>query len=77
MALVKSRVKPLLDVLQDELFRLGAELATPAGKKTSTTLIAGKDIERLEKEIDAFEAELAPLKTFILPGGSALPLNCT
>jgi cob(I)alamin adenosyltransferase len=34
-------------------------------------LLADHDVERLERIIDAFDQELAPLKTFILPGGSA------
>lgn len=65
--------KPLLGKLvriQGELFQLGAELATPTGKKTSTALVSDREIVALENEIDAMEAELAPLKTFILPGGT-------
>ncbi len=55
--------------IQGELFQLGAELATPAGKKTGIRLIQNLEIERLEQEIDAMERELTPLKSFILPGG--------
>ena len=61
--------KRLLRV-QGELFQLGAELATPIGKKVSTQLIVQKNIQTLEQEIDEMEAKLSPLKTFILPGGS-------
>ncbi len=58
--------------LQDELFRLGSELATPEGvmPPPHLALIAIVDSERMEREIDALELELAPLKSFILPGGS-------
>jgi cob(I)alamin adenosyltransferase len=56
--------------LQGELFQLGAELATPRGKNTSTALITAKHIHQLEAEIDHMQALLPPLKTFILPGGS-------
>ncbi len=56
--------------VQAELFQLGAELATPKGKKVSTKLIENREIEVLEKEIDEMEAKLPPLQTFILPGGS-------
>ncbi|MGZ3699981.1 MAG: cob(I)yrinic acid a,c-diamide adenosyltransferase [Bdellovibrionota bacterium] len=58
--------------VQGELFQLGAELATPRGKSTTTRLIELPEVERLENEIDAMEASLEPLKTFILPGGSRL-----
>jgi cob(I)alamin adenosyltransferase len=56
--------------VQGELFQLGAELATPHGKKVPTQLLATSHIERLEQEIDEMEAALAPLKNFILPGGA-------
>lgn len=56
--------------IQNELFQLGAELATPPGKAVSMRLIESADILRLEGEIDAMESNLKPLKTFILPGGS-------
>ncbi len=57
--------------VQAELFQLGAELATPRGKGVPSGLIDEPQIELLEREIDAMEASLPPLKTFILPGGSA------
>lgn len=56
--------------IQGELFQLGAELATPAGKSSGIHLIHEPQVIQLEHEIDAMEAELSPLKTFILPGGS-------
>lgn len=56
--------------LQNELFQLGAELATPRGKDPGIQLIGEHETHHLEKEIDRMEAELEPLKTFILPGGS-------
>lgn len=65
----KTVVKSLRQV-QNELFQLGAELATPPGKKVSTQLIHESQIERLEKEIDQMESKMEPLKQFILPGGS-------
>ena len=58
--------------VQAELFQLGAEMATPRGKSPGISLIAEEEINRLESEIDAFETELAPLKTFVLPGGTLL-----
>lgn len=56
--------------VQGELFQLGSELATPPGKKLGSPLVSQEDVHRLESEIDEMEAELEPLKTFILPGGS-------
>jgi cob(I)alamin adenosyltransferase len=59
--------------VQVDLFTLGAELACVPGKeaKLSLPLIAEVDIQRLEESIDAGEAKLPALQTFILPGGSA------
>jgi len=65
-----SRVRPVLARAQNELFQLGAELATPPGKQVTTRLIEAADIDGLETEIDAMEAKLEPLKSFILPGGT-------
>lgn len=58
--------------VQGELFQLGAELATPRGKTVSTDLIGESHVQQMEKEIDEMEKGLAPLKSFILPGGSPL-----
>jgi cob(I)alamin adenosyltransferase len=65
-------LKAQLIQVQAELFQVGAELATPRGKSPGIALVSEEEILRLEREIDAFEAELSPLKTFILPGGSLL-----
>lgn len=58
-----------LQLIQEELFQLGAELATPASKKNLSDLIETGSVTRLEKGIDEFEESLQPLKNFILPGG--------
>lgn len=65
-----AKVRSRLLRTQGELFQLGAELATPPNKKVSTQLIADKEIQALENEIDEMEKTLPPLKSFILPGGS-------
>jgi cob(I)alamin adenosyltransferase len=59
--------------IQNDLFAVGAELATAAGHESrlSTPLISGIDIARLEGWIDELELGLPPLKHFILPGGVA------
>ncbi len=67
-----SDLKKTLTRIQSEIFQLGAELATPRGKKLSSAPIEEANVEVLEKEIDQMEGQLKPLKNFILPGGSAL-----
>jgi cob(I)alamin adenosyltransferase len=55
--------------VQRDLFEIGAHLASPG-----TSRFAGVEasrIEELERGIDAMESELAPLKSFILPGGTS------
>ena len=62
-----------LAAIQSALFDLGASLATPAPPHRRKANVAGvdaADIEALEALIDRLEAGLAPLTTFILPGGS-------
>ena len=57
--------------IQHELFSLGAELASPDAQSSGTALLEEWSVSRLERRIDQFERDLAPLKTFILPGGCA------
>ncbi len=63
----------VLAQVQVDLFTLGAELATVPGKedKLSMRLLDADDSARLEHAIDDAEKELPPLKSFVLPGGSA------
>lgn len=61
--------------IQNDLFDLGADLATPdRGKKLDwePLRVVKAQIDRLETEIDAMNVNIAPLDSFILPGGSAL-----
>ncbi len=62
----------MLSRIQNDLFDLGADLCTPeTGRKAEGALrVLDSQVERLEKEIDAMNAELQPLKSFILPGGT-------
>jgi len=55
--------------IQNELFDLGADLATP-GEMEGALRILPSQVARLEDEIDAMNEGLAPLTSFILPGGS-------
>lgn len=61
----------LLETFQNDLFTLGAELATPDPGQHEMPRVAENDVARLEKKIDHFEALLPPLKQFILPSGSS------
>jgi len=62
----------MLRRIQNELFDLGADLATPGEDFTPgemTLRITAEQVARLEREIDAMNADLEPLRSFILPGG--------
>lgn len=71
---VKSdKVKDVLIDLQNKLFVVGSDLATPdteKNKRLNITRTPQNFIEETEKQIDDFEAQLNQLKNFILPGGS-------
>jgi cob(I)alamin adenosyltransferase len=56
-------------LIQNELFDLGADIATP-GDMDGALRVTASQIERLEREIDAMNADLSPLASFVLPGGS-------
>jgi len=68
----------LLGRLQNELFAVGAQLATPQPQQHGTEMIDESHIEALEAEIDRYQEQLPELKQFILPGGSpaAASLHC-
>jgi len=60
--------------IQNELFDLGADLATPGEDFSPSEMalrIVAPQIERLEREIDSMNEALEPLRSFILPGGGA------
>jgi cob(I)alamin adenosyltransferase len=64
----------MLGRIQNDLFDLGAELATPdTGKKLEwePLRIVDSQVERLEREIDSLNGALEPLRSFVLPGGTA------
>ena len=64
----------MLARIQNDLFDLGADLCTPEdGRKAEGRLrISPAQVERLEREIDVMNEKLAPLTSFVLPGGTAL-----
>lgn len=63
-------VDDLLQRLQNELFDVGAELATPQPESKGIPLTTAEHVAALEAAIDHYEAGLSPLKQFILPGGT-------
>lgn len=66
----RPELSTILDRIQHELFILGADLATPLdNRNVEVTRIEQRHIEGIEQQIDAIEAELSPIKYFILPGG--------
>jgi cob(I)alamin adenosyltransferase len=66
-----ERVRHCLTGVQHDLFDLGGELCIPGHR-----MITAAFIERLEKQLDGFNEDLAPLKEFILPGGGPAAAAC-
>jgi cob(I)alamin adenosyltransferase len=56
--------------LQSALFTLGAELAAPDPQTLGMALLGESDVAEVEAAIDQFDGSLAPLRSFILPGGT-------
>lgn len=69
---VTGDLDAMLDHIQNDLFDLGADLCIPSTSRRSegALRITESQVERLEREIDAMNAELAPLTSFVLPGGT-------
>ena len=66
-----AEVDSLLDQIQNQLFLLGSDLAAPFDVvRTNMKRIQQSEIQILEETIDRMDAQLEPLKSFILPGGS-------
>jgi cob(I)alamin adenosyltransferase len=65
-------VDAMLARIQNDLFDLGADLCVPETSKHAAKAlrVSATQVERLENEIDAMNAELSPLKSFVLPGGT-------
>ena len=66
---VSVRTAEALARVQNDLFDLGADISTPDGMEGALRIVDAQ-IERLEREIDALNETLAPLTSFVLPGGS-------
>jgi cob(I)alamin adenosyltransferase len=71
--LAEGDMRARLTVIQNDMFDLGADIATPDIPVEWTPLrVIASQVERLEAEIDAMNVHIAPLASFVLPGGSAL-----
>ena len=74
MHTVGTDLDAMLSRIQNDLFDLGADLSTPEDEegRRRPLRVDQVQVDRLEAEIDAMNANLAPLRSFILPGGSPL-----
>jgi cob(I)alamin adenosyltransferase len=70
-AALPDDVRDLLTAIQHQLFDLGGELCIPGH-----AAIEDADVERLEKHLDRYNADLPALKDFILPGGGEAAARC-
>lgn len=68
---VPDAIRSCLTEVQHDLFELGGELCIPGHEAVETSFV-----ERLERNLDAFNADLPPLKEFILPGGGCAAAAC-
>lgn len=64
-----DEINAIVARIQGELFEVGADLATPLERGDTVPRVQADATARLEAEIDRMEAELEPLRHFILPGG--------
>jgi cob(I)alamin adenosyltransferase len=74
LELEDAEARAMLGRIQNELFDLGADLATPGEDFTPSEMnlrVVAAQVERLEREIDAMNEGLEPLRSFILPAGPA------
>ena len=66
----KAHFAPIVHRIQNELFNLGAELACgDADTRAKLPHVEARHVEALERDIDALNDQLAPLRSFVLPGG--------
>lgn len=64
-----EEIKGILLALQNELFKIGTDLATKLSARSRVSRIKMEDWQKLESEIDRLDKNLPPLRDFILPGG--------
>ena len=64
------KIKKILQIIQNDLFDLGADLCIPDKNNIQKLKITNDRVDYIEEKIDSFNKELAPINSFILPGGS-------
>ena len=72
-SLVDEQLAAIVEQIQHDLFALGSRLADPShriAERVTKAGVSAGDVARLERWIDTLEAELPPLRRFILPGGT-------
>ena len=69
---LSTKHKEVLKNIQNDLFDIGADIATPINIKKKVIRIKAKQTLYIEQEIDKINKNLKPLKSFILPGGSKI-----
>ncbi|OUU62621.1 MAG: ATP:cob(I)alamin adenosyltransferase [Alphaproteobacteria bacterium TMED62] len=69
---LKTKHKAVLKNIQNDLFDIGADIATPINKKKNVIRIQAQQTLYIEHEIDKINKNLKPLKSFILPGGDKI-----
>ncbi len=67
-----AEIAEILSSVQADLFTIGAVLACPDDDQRYANAITKQHVDRLEQWIDRMDADMPPLKTFILPGGTPL-----
>ena len=65
-----AKIKKILQIVQNDLFDLGADLCIPEKKKIDKLKITQDRVDYIENTIDYFNKRLSSLNSFILPGGS-------
>ena len=65
-----DEIDSMLGRIQNDLFDLGADLCTPAPHEEKGLTVTEAQVTRLENEIDRLNADLSPLRSFVLPGGT-------
>lgn len=78
LAVDNSKLSDLLQNIQHDLFDLGADLSTPMVKNEAPDAalrIVASQVSALELNIDAFNADLSPLRSFVLPNGTKLAVQ--
>ena len=66
------RIAELLRHVQNDLFDVGADISVPHGGERERLRVVAEQTAWLERACDEFNAELAPLRSFLLPGGTPL-----